>query len=129
MRLVLGIVGAVFGAALGWLIFDWLLGNAMYAMILPGALIGVGASLGSRSQNMPLGIICGITALALGIFLEWKYLPFAADESLQFFLTNLFQVDPVHLIMIAVGGIAGFMLGKGRDSLTHVSESTNPASS
>ena len=123
MNLVLGIIGGVVGALVGWLIFAWLLGFGMYAMILPGALVGLGVGIGSRSFSVGLGVFAALAAIALGVFLEWKYLPFVADESLSYFLKNVLQINPIHLLMIVAGGVAGYWFGQGRESATYVSDS------
>ena len=122
MHLIFGIVGAIAGAVAGCLIFDWLLGYGMYAMILPGALTGLGAGTASRKECLKVGVVSGIVALATGIFLEWKHLPFVADESLSFFLRNLFQINPIHLLMIFAGGFAGYWFGKGRETYRAITQ-------
>lgn len=123
MYLIFGIIGAVVGAGLGWFAFDWLLGYGMYTMILPGAMVGIGAGLASRRECLKLGLITGVAALALGIFLEWKYMPLVADESLSYFLQNLVQINPIHLIMIFAGGFAGYYFGKGRETFGTIAKS------
>lgn len=104
----------VAGGVVGYFAFSWLLGFGMYAMLLPGALVGLGCGNLSRGYSIVLGCIAGVSALALGIFLEWTFLPFAADESLGFFLANLHQLTPITMLMIIGGAILGFVFGKGR---------------
>jgi hypothetical protein len=92
----------------------WLLKQGMYAMILPGALIGLGCGwfIGIRSNAM--GILCGVAGLALGIFCEWRFQPFIKDDSLAFFVQNLHQLRPGTQLMIAAGAIVAYWCGRGR---------------
>ena len=101
--------GAAIGGLLGYFAFVWLLGQGFYALILPGALLGVGASL-ARNRSVALAVVCGLLALGLGVFAEWKTAPFKQDKSLVFFLTHLHENPPLTLIMLALGGLMGFYL-------------------
>lgn len=104
---MLVITGAVLGGLLGYAVFFWLISYGLYALILPGALVGLGASLFSN-RSLGLAVGCGVLALALGIVTEWRSAPFVKDRSLGFFLTHLQELSPVTLVMIGVGGIIGF---------------------
>jgi len=119
MKFTTGIVGMVAGGVGGYFAFSWLLGFGLYALMLPGALVGLGCGALSRSHSTVLGCIAGAFALVLGIFLEWTFLPFAADESLGFFLTNLHQLTPLTILMIIGGAVLGFVFGKGSPELTN----------
>ena len=99
--------GAVIGGAIGYFGFQWIARQGFYGLILPGALLGVGASL-SWNRSVPLCAVCGVLALALGFFAEWRFAPFLADGSLGYFVSHLHQLRPITLIMIAVGGLIGF---------------------
>jgi hypothetical protein len=104
---LLAIVGAVLGGTLGYFGFHWMIKYGFYGLILPGGLLGLGASIGkTRSIWMAAGF--GLAALALGIFTEWKHFPFAKDDSLAYFLLHVTDNSPVTLLMIAVGGALGF---------------------
>lgn len=113
MHWVLGLIGGIVGGILGYFAFSFLLGQGIYAMVLPGALVGIGCNLAARTYSIPLGVVCGTGALLLGVFLEWKFLPWAEDESLGFFLQNLHQLKPITLIFIFLGTALGFSFGKG----------------
>ena len=105
IALVIG--GALVGGVIGFFAFFWIAGQGFYAMILPGGLIGVGAGL-FRNRSLGLAIGCGVAAVALGLFTEWRFAPFAADDSLGYFLAHVHQKKPLKLLMIAVGGVIGF---------------------
>lgn len=112
--LLRGGAGAIFGAYLGYLAFWWLASQGFYGMMIIGAAAGLLSGLAARGKSTTLGILCVIIALAASIFAEWKVFPFIKDKSLQFFLTHLHQVMPVHLLMIGLGAAAAYWFGQGR---------------
>ena len=109
-----GLVGGVAGGVLGYLLFWWLMRQQMYAMVLPGSLVGLGCGflLGGRSRMM--GFLCAVGAITLAILCQWHFLPFAQDNSLQFLLVNFHKLPPVQLLMIAVGVVIAYWFGQGR---------------
>jgi hypothetical protein len=112
-----GLLGAALGGALGYFAFVWLARQGFYALALPGALLGIGCALLSKHRSHVLAAVCGIGAIALGIFSEWRLSPFIKDDSFLYFLSHLHQLRPITLIMILVGGVLGFwfaLRSKGR---------------
>jgi hypothetical protein len=103
--LVLG--GAAAGGLLGYVACIWLAGQGLYMVVLPGGLLGIGAGL-ARNRSVALAVICGLLATGLGVFTTWRVAPFAKDESLSFFIQHIRHVEPVMLVMIALGGLVGF---------------------
>jgi hypothetical protein len=103
---VLTFLGAIVGGAIGYLIFIWLLKQGMYGLALPGAMVGVGAGM-FRNRSIIVAIICGLAALGLGLFAEWQWFPWP-DESFGYFMTHLFDLRPITLIMLAIGAAIGF---------------------
>jgi hypothetical protein len=103
----LALLGAAVGGALGYFLFFWLAGHGFYGMIIPGGLLGIGAGV-FKSRSIVIAIICGVAALALGLFTEWRFAPFVADESLGYFLAHVYQLTAITLIMIALGAAIGF---------------------
>ena len=61
---------------------------------------------------MTRGVICAVAAIGLGLFTEWYFWPFAADESLTYFLKNVGDLKPVTMLMIGVGAVFAFWLGR-----------------
>jgi hypothetical protein len=108
---VLGLVGAIAGGVLGFYTFQWLLGQSFYGLIIPGAFLGLGCSLLARHTSRARGIVCGIAALVLGLYTEWRFFPFVADDSLSYFLRNLSGLKPVTMLMTAIGTVVAFWLG------------------
>jgi hypothetical protein len=101
------LVGAAIGGALGYFLFFWLAGHGFYGMIIPGGLLGIGAGI-FKSRSITIAVICGFAALALGLFTEWRFAPFVADDSLGYFLAHFYQLNPTTLVMIAVGAAICF---------------------
>ena len=104
---LLVIAGAAIGGALGSFIFFKLIDRGLYGMIIPGGLLGIGAGL-ARSRSLALAVACGVAAVALGLFTEWRYQPFRADGSFLYFLRHIMDRDFYTLGMITVGGFIGF---------------------
>jgi hypothetical protein len=53
-----------------------------------------------------------LAALGLAIFSEWKFRPFEADQSFSYLLSHLSSLTPVTLLMIGVGAVIAFWVGK-----------------
>jgi hypothetical protein len=111
---VRGIVGAALGGAVGYLVFRLLAKNGLYGMLIPGALLGLGAGLAARSRSQLLGVVCAVTALLLSVFAEWSLFPFVKDASLAYFVTHVHTLPAIKLIMMAVGVGLAYWLGQGR---------------
>jgi hypothetical protein len=105
----LGVAGVVLGGAAGYFLFRWIAAQGFYAIILPGAGVGFGCGLLSRGQSRALGIFCALLAVPAGLLAEW----WLYDESLAYFLTHLDQLQPITLILIAVGAALAYWLGTG----------------
>ena len=104
---LLVIAGAVVGGVLGYFAFFWIVKQGFYALILPGGLLGFGASFGT-CRSVWLAVACGVAALSLGLFTEWRYAPFQKDDGLSYFLLHVADLKPVTLLMLAVGAALGF---------------------
>jgi hypothetical protein len=111
---ILGLLGAAAGGFLGYCAFFWMARQGFYALVLPGAALGLGCGLLARGKSYGLAIVCGVLALLLGLVTEWRFAPFAADGSLPFFLAHLGDLRPFTLMAIVAGGIAAFWFGGGR---------------
>src|SRR5690242_13513243 len=100
---LLGLIGAVVGGVLGYYTFRWIYHQGFYGMMIPGALVGLGCGLLAQHVSPIRGVVCALAALALGLFTEWSFFPFADDRSPAFFLKNIAALSPVTLGMIAAG--------------------------
>lgn len=109
---ILGFIGAVAGGVLGYYTFRWIRYYNLYGMMIPGALLGLGCGLLSQCSSHWRGLACAAAGLGLGLFTEWRFFPFIADDSLDYFLKHVLGVNIVHLLMIAARGFFAYWLGK-----------------
>ncbi len=121
--LIRGLFGAAVGGTVGYFAFAWILSQGFYAMILPGAAVGLGFGASTRERSTVYKFVSAILALGLGFFAEWRFFPFVKDGSFTYFVTHVHQLRPVSLLMIALGGVFAFWFGIGR---TPVSREDNP---
>jgi hypothetical protein len=110
----LSVLGGVAGGVLGFYAVGWIKEQDFYALVLPGGLVGIGCGLVSRHDSTARGAFCGLVALALGLYCDWRYFPFRADRSLGYYLTHISDLPPVTLIMIMVGGVLAFWFGRSQ---------------
>ena len=108
----LGMVGAAIGGALGVLGYNWMLDRGFYALILPGAGLGLGCCLLARHRSWPRGLICGLAGLALGLFTIWQRSIEPRPGFLEF-LSRTTHFSAVTYLMLGLGTI--FALWWGRD--------------
>ncbi len=113
-NLLAGLAGALAGGAVGYFAFIWIARQGFYALMLPGGLAGFGASLFVSNRSVLRGVLCGVFALGLGLFAEWRFAPFIKDAGLAYFLTHLGQLQPITLLMIAGGGYSRLLAGAGK---------------
>ena len=110
-----GLVGALVGGGVGFVLFRWIAGQGFYAPFVVGGVAGLGCLLLARHVSIGRGVAVGILAVVMEVLAEWAVFPFARDNSLGFFLRNVPALPPIKLVLIGVGGlIAGWL---GRDSL------------
>jgi hypothetical protein len=106
---LLALTAAVIGGIVGCLAFLWITKQGFYALVLPGGLVGIAASQ-FKSRSVVVCGLCGLLALAFGLYAEWKFAPFLKDAGLGYFLTHVYLLRPITLIMIGVGVVLGFWL-------------------
>jgi hypothetical protein len=106
---LLVLCGAVVGGTLGYFACAWVKEQGFKGMVLPGGLLGIGAGV-FKNRSVLLAVLCGLLALALGLFAEWRIFPFLQDDSIGFFLSHIKELDSITLLMIAVGGFIGFWM-------------------
>ncbi len=111
MDIVPGLIGATMGGLFGYFLYTWGLQQNLKAGVVPGALVGLGSGLVSNRPSKARGVICGIAALGLGIFAEWRNAPFRDDDSLGYFLSHMTLLPPLVLVMIALGALLGWRWG------------------
>jgi hypothetical protein len=110
----LSLAGAVLGGVLGYAGFIWAAQYGFYAMVLPGALLGLGSGWLGGDRCPVRGVVCGALALGLGLFCEWRAHPFIKDPGFAYFLAHIPNLQPVTLLMIVLGAAFGGWFGLGR---------------
>ena len=105
-----GLVGAILGGVAGFYTFRWLLDHGFYGLIIPGAFLGLGSSLLARHPSTARGVFCGVAALVLSLFTDW-YFTITKDSFTQF-VQNGKNFSSVTLLMVAIGTLAAFWIGK-----------------
>jgi hypothetical protein len=112
---LLGLVGAVVGGCLGYVAFKWIWSQGFYALVVPGGMLGLGCGTAARHPSMIRGILCGVAALVLGLYTEWTFYPFAADDSFPYLVLHAYQLKWVTLLMVGLGILVAFWSGKEGD--------------
>jgi Ca2+/Na+ antiporter len=113
LAIIRGATGAVLGAVIGSAIFLALLKIGLYALIVPGALTGMGGAWLSRIYSPVVGVICLVIGAVVTILCEWYKFPFIADDSFIYFVTHLHQLKAMALLLGGIGIVVAFMFGKG----------------
>ena len=103
------------GGCVGYFAFFWVVRQGFYAIMLPPAMVGLGAGLLARRRSPLLAAICAVAGLGLGIITEWKFAPFKVDDSFSFFVTHLHELRSLTLILIPIGTIMSYRLALGMD--------------
>jgi hypothetical protein len=113
-RWVLPLGCALAGGVIGYFAFLWIARQGLYALALPGVLIGLAGGWLVERRSIVFAALCGALALIAGILSEWRLRPFVADDSFGYFVAHLQQLRPITLIMIALGVVfaAWFALGR-----------------
>jgi hypothetical protein len=109
-----GLAGALAGAVLGWFAFNWLIGQGLYGLALPGALVGFVCGAVSGGASLANAIFCTLIALVLMLVLEWKHFPFVADERFGYFVKHLHELRGITWLMVVLGAVLAFWLGRSR---------------
>ena len=114
--LLRGLGGAIVGAVLGLVAFTLLIKYVgVYAMAIPGALVGVVCSYCITRRILVLGIVCAAIAATTMIIAEWWNFPFRKNDGLGFFLQNLGQLSGLFWISLFLGSGLAFWFGQGNE--------------
>lgn len=121
----LAIVGAVIGAASGYVAFELILKyGSLYALVLPGTFIGLARGFASKKVSILLGIACGVVALAMSIWLEWNYAVRPDGQTVINFLFRIHERPFRNVASIVAGTMIAVWFGVGRRA-HNVSKATN----
>ena len=116
VNVIRGLAGAALGGAAGYFLVGWLLRRGYYAPMLPGVLVGLGCGVFVERRNMPLAVLCGVAALALGVFTRWKQDASVYSTDFVQFVLHLDRLRTGTLVMLALGGLCGFWFALGTRS-------------
>jgi hypothetical protein len=108
LAVALGLAAAAAGGVIGYFAFFWIARQGFYALVLPPSLVGLAAGLAARRRSVPLAVICAAGGLGLGLFTEWRFAPFTADRGFGYFITHVQALQPVTLVMLALGTVLAF---------------------
>jgi hypothetical protein len=108
----LGVVGGIVGGVFGYVLFFWIVKQGFYALVLPGASVGLGCGLLARHRSVIRGVACALAALALGLYTEWKFAPFVVDNRFGYMALHFYDLRPITLIMIGLGAALAYYLGR-----------------
>src|SRR5204863_7994891 len=106
---LLVLIGAAAGGIAGYTLFWYAEKWGFYAIVLPRALLGIGAGL-ARNRSVPVALVCGLLAFGLGLFTEWRHHPFVRDGRIEYFITHIHELTPITLGLIGLGGFIGFWM-------------------
>ncbi len=124
---ILVLLGAAAGGLMGYVLFFGLARRGLYALAVPGGLLGLGAGV-CKTPSRVVPVVCGLLALALGLFTEWRFAPLAAYAGLGYFLSYVHQLSPLTLTMIAAGTLIGFWVPFRRGQAARKAQALDEAS-
>ncbi len=110
-----GAIGAAIGGVAGYFLFFFLVSHSLYGLALPGGLLGLGCGLLSGRRSVAIATVCMFAATALGLYTEWQFAPFVADDSLEYFVMHIHELRGITKVMLLVGTAGAFLLGLGND--------------
>jgi hypothetical protein len=114
IKFVLAVACALGGGLVGHFLFIWMARQGFYALLLPGALVGIGAGMVLKERSVALMVICGVMGLAFGTFSEWRLRP---DITFGYFVRHLPDLLPLTKLMLALSAICGAYFARGRSPL------------
>ncbi|WP_406700142.1 hypothetical protein V5E97_15035 [Singulisphaera sp. Ch08] len=109
---LLGLVGAALGAIIGYSVFNWLVDQNLYGLMIPGAMLGLGCSLLAQHRSPARGVACALAALILGLYTEWRFSPFKADDGFQYLVVHFYDLRSITQLMIGFGAFFAYWMGK-----------------
>lgn len=113
MNWLRGLAGAIIGGVIGYFLTKWIASQGFYALVVPGALAGLGCGYLSGARSNAIGIACGVLGLVAGLATDWMLAPFAVDNSFGYYITHLHNLAPFVMLMIALGVYCGWSFGRG----------------
>lgn len=113
-----GLAGAIAGGIVAYFAVRWLRGQNIYAMMLPGLLIGMGCGYAAGGKSHTLAIMAAALSLVCSLLIEWNVF---YNEPLVRFLTHLYLLEPFKLLVHALGVVVAYWFGTGREGIVRKS--------
>ena len=114
LRILLATGFGLGGGIVGYFLFIWMARQGFYALLLPGALVGIAAGMVWKERSVPLMVVCGLMGLGFGIFSEWRLRPFIADGTFAYFMRHLWDLLPLTKLMLVLSAVCGAYFSRGR---------------
>src|SRR5436190_19654178 len=96
---IIGIAGALAGAALGFWGVDVLARHGFYAIVLPAGLLGIFAGLVSKERSNKWAILYAALGYIAALLTDWRLRPYRVDSSLSYFVQHF---DRLHMPIVLV---------------------------
>jgi hypothetical protein len=109
----LSVLGAALGGVLGHYAFRWIWSQGFYAPMVPGGFLGMGCAALSGHKSTLRGMLCVVAGLGLGLFSRWTEDAGPHADSFKDFATHFYELRPLTLALLALGGLIAFWCGQG----------------
>lgn len=108
------LLGGAIGAAIGIGAYWFGLQRSVDILVVVGALPALGIARGSRRRRFGWAVGTAVFAPALALLTMWWFRPFAADESLGYFVSHLAELPGKAWLSLGASALAGAWFGLGR---------------
>ena len=117
VKIVLGFVGGIVGGVVAFFIFRALQGIGLYALVLPGAFVGLGCGFAARHGSVIFSWIALVIGVIATLLTEWATDRFVHDNgdlySLWEYTADLIELRGWFVVgVIALNGVIAFWLGR-----------------
>jgi hypothetical protein len=111
-----GLIGGALGGVAGYFFSRCIMSYGREAPLVPGALVGLGCGILSRSDSRARGVVCAIEALVIGLYIRFLLFdpPFEYDGSFIGYLSHVPELPGLTLVMLGIGAAMGFWWGRER---------------
>jgi hypothetical protein len=115
-NLLFGVAGGVVGGVVGLLLCKWLATlGPFYAVVLPGALVGLGFGFAAQKRHLVFGLLSAAMGLLAGLLTQW--IVYSNESSFFNLVGQLKDYSPVTWVLLGLGVVFAFSFGLGRDRL------------
>ena len=108
---IFGVLGGITGGVVGGFICRFLADQGLYAVVIPGALVGLGFGLAAKKGHIVFGLVSGIMGLLAGLMTQW--LVYSNEPSFFKLVAELKDYHVMTFILLGLGTLLAFSFGKG----------------